>query len=260
MPAIFGRMLTIGMKNKKKNIRTVAVSVTGAYHRNKKLPCQDCFAFASGSRKIVAVVSDGAGSAKYGKIGARIVCQTMCDILISLPFVNVEKKVAFALDVARQKLITHRLNKTKSDKSLMDFSATVVGVVCCGKSGLFFHIGDGAALAMAEHSLRTVVSQPENGSSSCETYFYTMDDWKDSLRFTHFSNAQSVFLMTDGVTGFAFKKNFADLENSFICPINDFFMKETSQRKAVRALNNTLSAPMADKLNPDDKTLLWARL
>ena len=87
-----------------------------------------------------------------------------------------------------------------------------------------------------------------------------MDDWKDSLRFTPFEKAQSIMLMTDGVTGFAFKKNFDGLECGFIEPINHFLRGESSKKRAVRALNNTLSAPKANRLNPDDKTLLWVGL
>ncbi len=248
------------MKNKKAEIRVIAASVKGMYHKTKQQSCQDCFAHACRNGRVVAVVSDGAGSAKYGKIGAKVVCETLCDILPSCTFADIEKHVVKALEVARQKLIYHRFNKTKSERSLVDFSATVVGCVCLGGKGLFFHIGDGAAVAISEQKLRTVVSQPENGLFSCETYFYTMDDWKDSLRFTHFNDAQSIMLMTDGVTGFAFKKNFESLEGGFIEPINNFLLSETSKGKAMKALNNTLASPQASKINPDDKTLLWAKL
>lgn len=248
------------MKNKTHNIRVIAASVTGMYHENKRQSCQDCFAHACRNGKMVAVVSDGAGSAKYGKIGAKIVCSTLCDILISSSWQNIKQNIVRALETARQKLIYHRFNKTKNESGLIDFSATVVGCVCDKGRGIFFHIGDGAAVAISEQKLRTVVSQPENGMFSCETYFYTMDDWQDSLRFTTFDDAQSIMLMTDGVTGFAFKKNFESLERGFIDPINNFFLSEQSKSKAIKALNNTLASPQANKINPDDKTLLWARL
>lgn len=248
------------MKNKRPNIQIVATSVTGMYHRSKNMPCQDCFCHACKGNKLVAVVSDGAGSAKYGKIGAKIVCETLCDILISCSFSDINNKIMQALEVARQKLLYHRFNKNKSEGELINFAATVVGAVYMHGRGVFFHIGDGAALAIKEAPCHAVVSEPENGVFSCETYFYTMDDWKDSLRFTPFEKARSIMLMTDGVTGFAFKKNFDGLECSFIDPINSFLRKETSKQRAVRALNNTLSAHKANRLNPDDKTLLWVGL
>ena len=248
------------MTNKKQNMHIVATSVTGQYHRAKNLPCQDCYAHVCRRGRLVAVVSDGAGSAKYGKLGAKTVCNTLCDILISCPFKDIRQKIINALEVSRQKLIYHRLNKSKSENGLIDFAATVVGVVYTKKGGLFFHIGDGAAIALNDSPPHTVVSRPENGMFSCETYFFTMDDWKDSLRFTPFSEAKSLILMTDGVTGFAFTKGYDCIENGFVEPINRFLHGETNRCKAVRALNNTLGTPRASRLNPDDKTLLWAGL
>lgn len=249
------------MKNKTQNIHVVATSVTGPYHRAKKQPCQDCYRFLQRGRKMVAVISDGAGSAKYSKIGARTVCNILCDILISNQRGSLQQKIINALEIARQKLVYHRWNKSKSESGLVDFAATVVGVICTPEHGMFFHIGDGAAIALGNKLPQgNVVSMPENGLFSCETYFFTMDDWRDSLRFTTFEKADSLILMTDGVTGFAFNKDMTHLEKGFIEPINRFLHNESDKHRALRALNNTLSTPQACKLNSDDKTLLWAKL
>lgn len=246
------------MKNSHKHIQVIASSITGIYHKNNSLPCQDCHKFVASKNKLVAVVSDGAGSAKYGKIGAKIVCETLCDILNSSSFTDIKQKIIYAIEVARKKLVLHRFNKHKNENGIIDFAATVVGVFYYKNKGIFFHIGDGAAIAFSEK--QNIISQPENGVFSCETYFYTMEDWKDSLRFTNFEKANSIMLMTDGVTNFAFKNDFEELETGFVYPINNFLHQEKNKIKALKALNNTLSTPKASKLNPDDKTFLWARL
>lgn len=261
MRKLYWRTPATGMKNNPRQIAVIASSVTGLYHRAKNLPCQDYYKFNRRGKKIVAVVSDGAGSARYGKIGARIVCDTLCDILISAPLKDIRQKIIDAIDAARQKIIYHRYNKSKNEAGLIDFAATVVGMVFHKDKGIFFHIGDGAAIALPVDNTdnSVIISRPENGIFSCETYFYTMEDWKDCLRFTQFNKAESIMLMTDGVTGFAFKKDFAEIETNFIIPINRF-LQETNPAKALRALNNTLSTPQACRLNPDDKTFLWADL
>ena len=246
----------IGTKNKSAKI--IASSVTGQLHLTQGQPCQDCFKYTKG-QNLVAVISDGAGSAKYGKIGAKTICSTICDILKNADFNKVEEKIIYALKTARQKLMLHRLNKTKDDFGLPIFAATVVGVVYNQNQGIFFHIGDGAAISLHEDRDFTA-SRPENGNFSCETFFFTQQAWRENLRFTKINNASSILLMSDGLTSFAFKPDLTDVEHKFIDPINNYLLSETSVTKATKALYNTLNTPRAQKLNPDDKTLVWIQI
>lgn len=250
------------MKKTSKNIRVVATKITGGLHEAKKTPCQDFYHYACSGNKIVAVVSDGAGSAKYGKIGAKTVCETIVNVLINTPFKDVKEGVKKAIDIARSKLVIHRLNKSKSVKEILNFSATIVGVFYHKNRGVFFHIGDGAGIALYEegNAFDYVISRPHNGSFSCETYFYTMDNWEKNLRFTDVNKADALFLMSDGVTGFALSSDMARLKCGFIEPINRYLKSEENKSTALKALNNTLNTPKARKLNSDDKTFLWVGL
>lgn len=246
---------------KKNNIKVISATIQGPLHSNKNLPCQDYCRHSTSGKNFVAVVSDGAGSAKFGKIGAKIACDTLIDLLKNCSFENVQTAVRHAIEIARSKVLRHRLNKTHCSKGMMDFSATIVGVVSHQNRGIFFHIGDGAALAICESNINNfIASFPSNGNFSCETFFYTQDNWKENLRFTPFENVDAVFLMSDGLTNFSFSADFRNIEKQFILPIHNFFMQEKSKLKAQRALANTLNNSKAKRLNSDDKTLLWARL
>ena len=245
---------------KKNKIKVVTATVQGPMHCSKNLPCQDYCLYSNSGKNFVAVVSDGAGSAKYGKIGARIVCSTLVDLLKNCKFENIQNTVKHAIEVARGKIMRHRLNNNHDISGMMKFAATVVGIVYFQNKGIFFHIGDGAALALNDDYENFVISPPENGSFSCETFFYTQENWMQNLRFTNFEKANTIFLMSDGLTNFSFSSDYRNIEKNFILPIHNFLIAESSKTKAQRALANTLNNAQARKLNSDDKTLLWARL
>ena len=247
-----------GMK-KTSDPKIVAASVTGALHNHRNLPCQDHFRHVRG-KNLVAVVSDGAGSARLGKIGAKVVCSTLCDLLKNANMPDWPEVVRRAVALSREKLVLHRLNSAKSESGITDFAATIVGVVCRGGKGMFFHIGDGAAIAVRSGYEDFVASRPENGNFSCETYFYTQQEWSENLRLTWFDNASTLFLMSDGVACFSFSADWQRIEQGFIRPIDKFLEEAQNKPKAVKALANTLNTPKAQRINSDDKTLVWIKV
>ena len=104
-------------------IQTLSTSIRGSLHKSLGLPCQDYSCARTANNKLVAVVSDGAGSAKHSKIGAKIICDTLCDLLIKSDISSIRSDVVKAIDAARQKLLLHRCNQSKTCAGLINFSA-----------------------------------------------------------------------------------------------------------------------------------------
>lgn len=124
-------------KTKAANIKVRAACITGPVHLGRGQLCQDRCRWSTRGANFVAVVSDGAGSTKYGRIGAKIVCDTLVDLLENAPFKDIRAAIVKAIGVARDKLAFHRLNSANNKKGIMAFAATVVGVVCHKDEGLF---------------------------------------------------------------------------------------------------------------------------
>ncbi|MBR6355548.1 MAG: protein phosphatase 2C domain-containing protein, partial [Alphaproteobacteria bacterium] len=118
------------------HIRTLSACLRGALHKANNMPCQDYACSKVLKNKLVGVVSDGAGSAPYGQIGAKVICKTLCDLLVRSSHRTIRRDVVKAIETARQKLIFHRYNKSKSEHDLINFSATVVGFFCHNGKGI----------------------------------------------------------------------------------------------------------------------------
>mgnify|MGYP002311725931 CR=1 FL=1 len=111
-------------KTKAANIKVRAACITGPVHLGRGQLCQDRCRWSTRGANFVAVVSDGAGSTKYGRIGAKIVCDTLVDLLENAPFKDIRTAIVKAIGVARDKLAFHRLNSANNKKGIMAFAAS----------------------------------------------------------------------------------------------------------------------------------------
>lgn len=246
--------------------QTAGVSVTGSRHQRDAAPCEDRFRIEIGADgRLVAIVSDGAGSAKRGAEGAALICAAIAEALLVAP-IDLSDAAMSAAQVAEAVMIAREAIEAAAGAASLavdDYHATLVGALALpGVGGLFFHIGDGAGLAIDDELDRVAVSRPANGEYLDTTYFVTQPDWRDHLRIEPFdANHRTILLMTDGVTelGFAAAPGGGQPHMPFFRPICGF-LAANDRGVAETALAATLDSESARARTSDDKTLVWARL
>jgi hypothetical protein len=236
------------------NWRTYAASAIGKGHIDGGTPCQDAFSYAIGNGRLVAVVCDGAGSAQRSEIGAKECSSTISNFLAeqsgTASAACGRDVIEYAVEAARAIIQARAAELNLSPREL---ACTLVGAVVHEEGGCLFHIGDGVGVVELE-GLLPVVSHPENGEYANETYFVTIDDWKNHLRIETFSGKLTcLVLMSDGTMPFAFKR--PSLYGPFMNPVKSY-LATVSEQDGSGALGVTLGGEGTWKITSDDKTLL----
>ncbi len=251
-------------KNLSASWKMANASVAGFSHIEQSVPCQDAYAVqVTPAGFLIAVVSDGAGSARRAAEGSRIVS----DFLIQAIHKTLPTSIKFDESsratwqvYLHQRILEVRaeLERTSLDGLIEEFNSTLIGTVVGANGGVFFHIGDGAACATSFDFSEAVISPPENGEFANETYFVTDPHWEQHLRVTFFPDRLThVLLMSDGVTPFAMANGHKGPFQPFFLPVSRF-LESHDQEEGERALAATLKADSIRQITGDDKTLVWA--
>lgn len=186
--------------------RTAAASACGTSHADAGTPCQDRFAVfeiqgGNGESYLVAVVADGAGSAKYADKGAEIVCRVVGDYVREaldgpVPLISPDDVQAW-VHAARARIIEAANEESVAPR---EFACTLVAAVVGESEALFFQIGDGAIVARALNQDIEIVFWPDEGEYVNATYFVTDNDFLKHLRIKESCfSVEELALFSDGM-------------------------------------------------------------
>jgi hypothetical protein len=251
---------------------TARASVTGASHLQAGTECQDSNAIivSENNKWLIAVVSDGAGSAARSKEGSELTVEVFSNALQSVAL-ELDKRPPghWINDLVITKVIKVReeLSLLAGGDNLKDFHCTLLAVLIGAQGGFSIHLGDGAIIGGRTAGIKVpedlftenniYISPPENGEYSNETFFITEGNWVKHLRITPLPSLDWVFLGTDGATALAMDGDIIP-RDKFIIPVikNVFYFDSENLRNS--ALEKILSDTKASKITGDDKTIVLA--
>ena len=227
----------------------VAHSAIGRQHVKKNLPCQDVHRIeVINTERGVAVVCDGAGSAKESRIGARIVAKQSAVLFKKLVadqsgcFPPSKEEWQKASHDALLKIAAF-LKKfaVRTNRDFKSLACTVIVVVYDPHGVMISHIGDGRAAVCDWQGVWHAIMQPFRGEEANQTLFITSAAWRNNLAFMGCEIVNEPIiaftLMSDGCENHAFRLNRYDEAAGVYIQLNEpyarFFKPLTEQLLAL---------------------------
>lgn len=194
------------------SLTMLAASQRGRAHAHKGDAREDDFFIATGKGWCIAIVADGAGSAKYSRYGSQLICNTIGQFLvkalarpIAVHLQNMELEFRGALGLALC-LIKDEAEAQQAD--VKDYASTVLVVLCVFDSQQQAYVywtvavGDGAiALYWPQTQQVQLLNTPDIGDYAGETCFLSDNNFMQAPINSYCSKEfVPCLLMTDGVS------------------------------------------------------------
>ncbi|MFC3118300.1 PP2C family serine/threonine-protein phosphatase [Jhaorihella thermophila] len=206
-----------------------------------------------------AVVSDGAGSAKFGAFGAWLICRFLSvrfrEWVRANPDLPSDEVLADWIDELRDRISAIA---TQRESTPRQFAATLAAIVVTPDEAVTLHIGDSAVVGR-KGTEWDVLCWPENGEYASTTYFVT-DDPEPRLNISRHPREHDAFaLFSDGVGDLALSHLEQNAHPRFFDPMFrpvDAAPGEGRLIELSAKLATYLAGPSVCERTDDDKTLI----
>lgn len=249
--------------------RFVGASVPGTSHLSQGIPCQDCHVVNcdvfGGNAVLWAVVTDGAGSAKFSEFGSQVVCNQL-DGRIRRWLAAFNGNLSHLDDLTVTKWITRLryqlLCEAIIDRvSLREYACTLAGIIASADRAICFQIGDSSIITRRELTDYQAVFWPETGEYANATYFITDDNFQQHLEVHIIEPAPyEVALFSDGIQRLALRFASKSVHAPFFTPMFDRLSQEIPgySKPLASGLRTFLASDKVNQRTDDDKTLVLA--
>jgi len=248
-----------------------SASVAGTFHLKSSASCQDAnhvevVADAGGAEVLLAVASDGAGSATLAQLGSKLACDLFVDEVKShIEGGNTRALLSdnFIADwIGKFRRTAVGWSRAESAR-IQDFACTLLAAVIWPDRAIYFQIGDGAIVESRSDGpdCYTVVCWPQQGEYANVTNFLTDADAAEKVvREARSGAVDEVAIFTDGIQRLALDYRARSAHAPFFAPLFAWLRPRPSGRS--RELSDSLAVYLnSEKINSrtdDDKTLILA--
>ncbi|OEC34673.1 Protein phosphatase 2C [Pseudomonas cuatrocienegasensis] len=239
--------------------RWAAASSIGTSHQRLETRKQDAYGVRLSSSALLAVVSDGAGSAAYGGEGASLVCRHLLVAFrhwfLDHNHLPDDDTVRCWIDDLRDRL---SVVAARHELTRRQFAATLVMLVVSNDQFLTLQIGD-SALVGRKNGEWEALCWPENGEFASTTFFVT-DDPEVRLHCVSGDLEHDAFaLFSDGLESVALEQATQQPFARFFDPMIKAIDEAEGNGRLARlseALAKYLETPRICERTDDDKTLI----
>lgn len=250
--------------------RYIAASVVGTSHEKVGGTCQDAndcqvYLLPNGEKVLVAVVSDGAGSALCGGEGASRTCSVFVGLVNDhLSSGNTVDQISLETAKFWTSVIQNALGKEAESvcRERREFACTMLGLVVGSSSAACLQIGDGViVVADSEEHAYGHVFWPDRGEYANTTHFVTQEDALDHLQFESVRRKiVEAALLSDGLQSIALNYQQQIAHEPFFkglfAPLRG--VGEGRSHELSQSLAAFLSSARVNEKTDDDKTLVLA--
>lgn len=250
--------------------RRVNVSVDGTSHRKSQVPCQDasrCVELRSldGDPILVAVVSDGAGSAIAAAEGAALACETMVTVseaMIGSGRLNPPFSASLVSNWVSAFQESIGAVADERGLSARDFACTILAAIVTERGAMFIQVGDGAIVVRDESSDEFGwVFWPQTGEYANMTYFATDTFVERYLQMAVTRRKiDDIAIFSDGLQSLVLEYSTRSVHSPFFERMFNSLrsMSPFDQSIAIHSLSSYLESPLVNSRTDDDKTLVLA--
>lgn len=253
--------------------KTITRSAIGSLHQTMNLPCQDYGGDRVLGDVVMGVVADGAGSAKYADVGAKLAVTTALEFLARTEeWLQRQRHVSWQSFVQRpsdqlaRNLFTKVVDQvvtalhqtaTRHQWAIEDLACTLLVFIATPQWLAAMQIGDGFIVVRPQDQAYRLIFQPHKGEYANQTTFVTSASALVDMQIQVLAEPQSfICAATDGLEKVAIRLSDWTAFPPFFQPLEEYMQETVDPNQEDDYLVAFLESDRLNQRTDDDKTVL----